>query len=396
MSVWHPARGTEAVEKPEGQVAGRNRVAKQCYIHPGNPAVAACSQCRRGLCNACALRRDSDGRCLDCRTRYSLAHGQRSADAGQPNVCYLHRSIPAKAQCSRCHRPLCAGCALPIRQGHFACAECAPLLVRRARRSAGPLLLLIFGAAALFLLLFLSVPAAPNTPSQKEAWTPIPVPAGAGMAVPAQTPTAPVVPIPPPSTGTGSLSLEQAAALIRGYTVLVVTNLSYGSGISLGRGYLLTAYHVVEGASRVQVRFASGREGKATVAHSDRRRDLALLQSSLANEPAAAMGDVLTLRPAESLLAVGYPRADVIGVQDATITRGILSSRWRSPAGVWYVQTDTPINPGNSGGPLADSQGRVVGVVTFRVRETVGLNYAVAGDEVLAFLKGSGTLPGSP
>ncbi len=50
------------------------------------------------------------------------------------------------------------------------------------------------------------------------------------------------------------------------------------------------------------------------------------------------------------------------------------------------MQTDTPVNPGNSGGPLTDNQGQFIGVVTFGVRQAGGLNFAVASDEVEAFL----------
>jgi hypothetical protein len=48
------------------------------------------------------------------------------------------------------------------------------------------------------------------------------------------------------------------------------------------------------------------------------------------------------------------------------------------------------VNPGNSGGPLADTQGRVVGAVTWGLRDATGINYAVASDEIAAFLNGSG------
>jgi len=58
------------------------------------------------------------------------------------------------------------------------------------------------------------------------------------------------------------------------------------------------------------------------------------------------------------------------------------------------VQTDTPINPGNSGGPLADGQGRLVGVVRGNVRDAVGLNVAVASSEIEAFLQGSAPAAG--
>ena len=167
-------------------------------------------------------------------------------------------------------------------------------------------------------------------------------------------------PVPTPSAP----SLEDAVAAVQRYTVLVWTDSGSGSGVSLGRGMILTNYHVIEDATQVQVRFASGRQGPVRVVRVDPRRDLALLQSSFSDEPAAPIRDAASLRQAEALIAVGYPRSDVIGAQNTTVTRGIFSGRWLAPWGVWHVQTDTSINHGNSGGPLADAEGRLVGIVT--------------------------------
>jgi S1-C subfamily serine protease len=142
---------------------------------------------------------------------------------------------------------------------------------------------------------------------------------------------------PTPAPTPPALSLEDAAAAVKRYTVLVQTDQGAGSGISLGGGRVLTAYHVVEDAAEIRVRFASGRQEPVQLATMDRRRDLALLRSSFAGEPAAMIRDVATLRQAEVLIAVGYPYSDIIGARDVTVTRGIFSGRWQSPDGVWYV-----------------------------------------------------------
>lgn len=225
--------------------------------------------------------------------------------------------------------------------------------------------------------------------------TATPEPTVAPTAIP-PTPTANPTgePTRPPASAPTAISLEDAVSLIRGYAVIVGTERGpAGSGISLGGGNVLTAHHVIENASRVLVGFASRREEPVQVIKIDARRDLALLRSTFTDEPAAPMGDSRALRSGESVLAVGYPLASVIGAQDATLTRGVFSGRWQAPWGVWHAQTDAPINPGNSGGPLADSQGRLIGVLTFKVRETVGLNYAVASDEVRAFLDAPAPAP---
>jgi hypothetical protein len=208
---------------------------------------------------------------------------------------------------------------------------------------------------------------------------------------------APPTSVPPTKTAspplpTATLSLVDAAELVKGYTTLVWTTNArgqiggLGSGISLGEGKVVTNNHVVRGASAVWVRFADGRRDQVQVVRTDARRDLALLQSSFMDQPAARLGDSRTLRAAENVLAVGYPLADVIGARDATVTRGIFSGM-NEMDGVWHVQTDTPVNPGNSGGPLTDSQARVIGVVRRGVRNAVGLNFAIASDETQAFLQ---------
>jgi S1-C subfamily serine protease len=209
--------------------------------------------------------------------------------------------------------------------------------------------------------------------------------AGAQPVSAATANTAPTVTIQATAAPT-TLSQEDAVALVKQYTVLIVTDKGFGSGSSLGKGDVLTAWHVVEGAARIEVRFTSGHRESVQLIGGDARRDLALLRSSFKEEPAAPIGDATTLRQGASLLAVGYPRPTAIGTEDVTATRGVFSARRASDEGVWHVQTDTTFNPGNSGGPLADSQGKLVGVVTFGIRGATGLNFAVASDEVNAFL----------
>lgn len=174
---------------------------------------------------------------------------------------------------------------------------------------------------------------------------------GAATPAPASLPAAPPEPLPAPR------AVEEAIAQVKRATALVRTSSGLGSGISLGGGAVLTTHHVIAGARWIMVRFASGQQGPATVARADARRDLALLQTAFAEEPAASLGDATTLQAPQELFAIGYPRADIIGFQDATVTRGVFSGRWRAPTGVWHVQTDTSVNPGNSGGPWRTARG---------------------------------------
>ena len=131
------------------------------------------------------------------------------------------------------------------------------------------------------------------------------------------------------------------------------------------RGHIVTASHVVDGASKVTVRFAGGATRTATVTGKDDATDVAVLKI----DPSG-----LTLHPlklaSSSSLAVG---AAVAAIGDPfgyarSISTGIVSGVDRTiqaPNGFTVahaIQTDAPLNPGNSGGPILDSSGRVIGI----------------------------------
>jgi S1-C subfamily serine protease len=197
---------------------------------------------------------------------------------------------------------------------------------------------------------------------------------------------APRAPAAAEQTATTPPSLEQAAELVRSYTVFIETDRGYGSGVWFGDGQVVTNHHVIDGAAWVWVMFADRQGDAAKVEWIDATRDLALLLVSTRDRPAATLADSRALRPAQSLLAVGYPRPRELGFADMTVTSGIFSRILTDRAKVSWVQSTAPINPGNSGGPLADASGRLVGVNTGSFRDAQGLNLAVASEEVEAFL----------
>ncbi len=148
------------------------------------------------------------------------------------------------------------------------------------------------------------------------------------------------------------------------------SSISTGSGFLVDRrGYLLTNYHVIEGADRrtgVTVQFEDNVTRRATVVGQDASNDLALLKVDMSGVPPVtplALGDSSTVRVGDPTLAIGNP----FGL-DRTLTSGLVSALQRqiqAPNGFAIdnvIQTDTPINPGNSGGPLLDAFGRVIGI----------------------------------
>ena len=165
---------------------------------------------------------------------------------------------------------------------------------------------------------------------------------------------------------------------------------STGSGFVIGKGgSIVTAAHVVEGASRVSVRFADNKTTRARVAGRDLSSDIALLlvdPSGLDLKP-LKLGSSKGVQVGDPTVAIGNP----FGL-DRTLTTGVVSALQRSIPSLQrdiqinnVIQTDAAINPGNSGGPLIDAFGKVIGVNSQIEtggggRGNVGIGFAVPID----------------
>jgi serine protease Do len=152
-----------------------------------------------------------------------------------------------------------------------------------------------------------------------------------------------------------------------------------GSGVIFSAdGAILTNAHVATG-DRAQVELWDGRELSARVTSRDPRRDLAFLQAPASDLPVATFGDSSRLRVGELVIAIGNPLgfagALTTGVVHAV---GPLAGLGRRK----WVQASVRLAPGNSGGPLADAEGRVVGINTMIAG---GLALAVPSNTVAEF-----------
>jgi hypothetical protein len=127
---------------------------------------------------------------------------------------------------------------------------------------------------------------------------------------------------------------------------------------------------------------ADGTVRRAQVVRFDTARDVALLQLAGAPLRALPIGTDIAVRPGDHLLSLGFA-LDLPG--EPTLTSGIVSAI-RQIDGVTFIQTDTTPNPGNSGGPLLSFCGVTVGSVVGGLRNATGLNFALSGSEIHAFL----------
>src|SRR6476619_5982612 len=155
---------------------------------------------------------------------------------------------------------------------------------------------------------------------------------------------------------------------------------SEGSGfIVRSDGYILTNFHVVEGADHVDVKLKDGREFPAKVVGTDEKTDIAVIKVDGKDLPVVQLGDSDAVRVGQFAFAIGAPFK-----LDYTFTYGVISGKGRSKliaTGGYsisdYLQTDASINPGNSGGPLCDIDGKVVGMNTLINGLNRGLGFAI-------------------
>jgi serine protease Do len=152
-----------------------------------------------------------------------------------------------------------------------------------------------------------------------------------------------------------------------------------GSGVIIREdGYLLTNFHVVDNAEKIQVRLHDGREFPAVLKGSDAQSDLAVLKIEATGLKPARFGDSSATKVGEFAIAVGAP-FDL----DYTVTVGHISAKGRSrilpdpSMDQDFLQTDANINPGNSGGPLVNLEGEVIGINTMIAGLNTGIGFAI-------------------
>ena len=157
-----------------------------------------------------------------------------------------------------------------------------------------------------------------------------------------------------------------------------------GSGFVIdNKGYILTNFHVVEGAQSIEVVLGDQTRYVAKFIGADQRNDVALIKIEPKGKPLVALplGDSAALQVGQKVLAIGNP----FGFQ-STLTTGVVSALGRTvQTGQTTfideaIQTDAAINRGNSGGPLINSHGEVIGInsaIYTPSGTTAGIGFAI-------------------
>ena len=180
-----------------------------------------------------------------------------------------------------------------------------------------------------------------------------------------------------------SISTESASLNVFGQ---VSSSASSGTGFIISAdGYIITCYHVVEGAQNITVSDFGGKKYKAELAGYDDRKDLAVLKIDASGLKYVSVGDSNSLAVGQSVYAVGNP----LGEYSYSMTSGIVSALDReinidgSPINMF--QLDAAVNPGNSGGPVFNGYGEVIGMVTAKtaMNGVEGIGFAVPIDDII-------------
>ncbi|MDR3288543.1 MAG: trypsin-like peptidase domain-containing protein [Peptococcaceae bacterium] len=163
-----------------------------------------------------------------------------------------------------------------------------------------------------------------------------------------------------------------------------LTEVASGSGfiVDARSGYIVTNNHVIQGAEKIVVSLADGRNLEGTLVGGDSRTDLAVIKIADTKDlTSVQIGDSSKVQVGEPVVAIGNPGGQKFA---RSVTTGVISATNRvlnieGEASFDLIQTDAAINPGNSGGPLVNYQGQVIGINSAKNQEAgfEGMGFAI-------------------
>lgn len=156
-----------------------------------------------------------------------------------------------------------------------------------------------------------------------------------------------------------------------------------GSGFLVSKnGHVLTCYHVVEGASRIEVIYTDAmgvyRKRSASILWFQKGRDVALIRmKQIGGLVPMKLGNAEYIGQGHKIIAVGYPLGSSLGIEP-TVTTGIISSIRQSGSNEMLLQINAAVNPGNSGGALISvEKAQVIGIVGAKIQDAEGIGFAI-------------------
>lgn len=219
----------------------------------------------------------------------------------------------------------------------------------------------------------------PEEPQQEEPAqpsAPLPTVDTGGFLQPTLAPTPDLPPIDQGTQGQENLLVALYERVNPGVVSIQVLSDQGGGGLGSGfvidqQGNIVTNYHVVEGATQVEVDFPSGFKTLGEIVGTDLDSDIAVVRVNAPPEQLAplSLGNSDQLRVGQTVVAIGNPYG-----LSSTLTVGVISAKGRTLESLRQtdngrpftagdiIQTDASINPGNSGGPLLNLNGEVIGV----------------------------------
>ncbi len=182
------------------------------------------------------------------------------------------------------------------------------------------------------------------------------------------------------------------------------TSEAEGSGIILSAdGYVVTNYHVVDGATTVKVMLNTGTEYEAKLIGKDEQTDLAVIKIEPTEQlTVATIGDSNALEVGERVVAIGNPMGlEFFGSVTEGIVSGVNRSIYVDNRTMNLIQTDAAINSGNSGGALINTRGEVIGINSVKIAYSgiEGMGFAIPSTEaklIIADILEFGYVKGRP
>ena len=211
------------------------------------------------------------------------------------------------------------------------------------------------------------------------------------------------------------LSVAQVSALVSDSVVEITTESistssfmrqyvtkGAGSGVIItAGGYIVTNYHVVEGATSVNVTLHDGTEYAAVVKGYDEASDIAVIKVDAAQLKPAVLGNSSVLAVGEQIVIIGNPLGELGGSVSTGIISALARDVYVEDRPMTLLQTDAAVNPGNSGGGMFNLYGELVGIVNAKSQgESIdNIGFAIPLDDVKSIIESImsvGYVPGRP